>query len=300
MRIRAGALSLFIAAGALAPAVAPASSACAAEGEFRAGLVVDTGRGSEPLSMCVDLEGEEQVTGIELIKLANKQHGLAYQFGYGGGAVCQLANVPEENPPDDCFEGTDKFWAYWRGDGSGGWATSQQGAGSTIVESGDVDGWSFGEGKTADTHPKPRNRKDGSRFTFESICPDIDDPKEMDEKEEPGKEDGGEKSGDGSGIGNLPNVENRPEDAKTPGPVVTPDPLPDDRLLDSAPDISELELAATPSAPPSELPAGATSARADAESQLPVAGALALVATIAMALIAVFVVRKRTPAPPEE
>ena len=299
MKIRAGALSLFIAAGALAPAVAPASSACAAEGEFRAGLVVDTGRGNEPLSMCVDLGDDKQVTGIELIKLASKQYGLQYQLGYGGDAVCQLANVPDGDPPEDCFDGADEFWGYWRGDGSGGWETSQQGAGSTIVESGDVDGWSYGPGKSAETHAKPRNRKDGSRYTFESICPSIDELEEKDPETPPeDKENDGRETG-GIDIPNLPNTGSEPKDEKTPDPLPTPEPEPDDRLIDSAPDVSELEVAPSPSPTSSELPAGATSARSEAENQLPFAGALAVLATIAMALIAVFLIRKRSSTGPE-
>lgn len=300
MRIRAGALSLFIAAGALAPAVVPASSACAAEAEPRAALIVDTGRG-KPLEMCVAL-GEPKVTGIELIELASDQYDLQYRLGYGGRGVCQLANVPKETPSEECFEDRDSFWGYWRGDGSGGWEWSGSGGGGTVVEDGDVEGWAYGTGRDGDTHQEPGPRSNGDPYTFESVCLPIDEPAEeegnkegepADEKEE------GSKAG-GGGFGNLPNVGNQPKAEKTPSPVVTPEPEPDNRLLDSAPDISELELAATPSAPPTELPAGATSARSDAESQLPVGGALALVATIAMALIAVVLIRKRTPASPEE
>lgn len=300
MKFRSGALALFVAAGALAPAVAPASFACAAEGEFRAGLVVDTGRRAEPLSMCVDLGNEKRVTGIELIELANEQYGLQYQLGYGGDAVCQLANVPAEDPPEDCFEGADEFWGYWNGDGSGGWVTSQQGAGSAIVESGDVDGWSYGPGKTAETHAKPRNRKDGSRYTFDSICLAIEEPEDKDPNQPSEDKKNDDNETGGIDIPNIPNIGSQPKAEKTPGPLPTLEPEPDERLIDSAPDMSELELASSPSPSSSELPVGATSARPEAENQLPLAGTLAVLATLAMALIAFFLVRKRSPAAPED
>ena len=305
MKIRAGALSLFIAAGALAPAVAPATSACAAESEgARAALVIDTGRGDEPHALCVDLEGKSEVTGTKLIELTGDQYDLQYQFGYGGRAVCQLANVPRETPSEDCFEdkdsNSDYFWGYWIGDGSGGWNTSPQGPASTVVEDGDVQGWSYGPGQNAQTHPKPRNRADGSDYTFESICAPIEEPEEKGSDSPPEDKENDDNENGGIDIPTLPNTGPDPTDEKTPGPLPTPEPEPDERLIDSAPDISELEVAPTPSPTSSELPAAATSASSEAENQLPFAGALAVLATIAMALIAVHLVRKRSPAAPED
>ena len=300
MRMRSWLIAVAITAGAFAPAAAPASSACAAEAGPRAALVVDTGKGKEPISMCVDLTGYEAVSGIDLIEIANEQYDLQYQLGYGGQAVCQLANVPEVTPSQECFEDSAYFWGYWRGDGSGGWTWSGTGAASTRVEDGDVEGWSWGTGRDGTTHPQPRPRKDGTRFTFDSVCAPNDEPKKKDS--DTPTDDKKKKKGGGIDIPDLPGVGSRPKDEKTPGSSPTPEPEPDERLIDSAPDLSELELAPTPSPSASELPAGATSAESKSEldDQPPIAGVLALLATMAMALIAVYLIRKRSPPAPEE
>ena len=300
MKMRSWLLAVAVAAGALAPAAGPAAIACAAETP-RAALVVDTGTG-RVLEMCVKLN-EPEVSGIDFIKLANKQFDLQYRLGYGGKGVCQLANVPSETPSEQCFEDSNSFWGYWRGDGSGGWSWSSQGADSTQVADGSIEGWSYGPRNADGTNERPRPRSNGDPYTFDSVCLPNDDPAEGDDKKEDEPADqkkDEEKGGAGHGFGNFPNFKAKPKEEKTPDPAVTPKSEPDDRLLDSAPDVSELELAPTPAGSPSELPAGATSERVDTENDLPLAGALALAATIAMALIAVYLVRRRTPVPPEE
>ncbi len=150
----------------LFPVVGVAPAACAAEGGS-AVLVVDTGDAEQRL--CVALP-EDEVTGLELIVLANEQHGLTYKFGFGGEAVCMLADVGPTG--DDCFEDYPDFWGYWRGDGSGGWSWSSSGAGSTTVTDGDVEGWSWGSGNDGSSHPQP------PATTFASVCGEVaeDDP----------------------------------------------------------------------------------------------------------------------------
>lgn len=155
-RLRALAAAALLAA-ALAPALG-AGTACAGEGGSAA-LVIDTGE--RVLRLCVGLP-ERAVSGIELIELAADQHGLAYSLGYGGGAVCSLAGVGPTG--SDCFADYPRFWGYWRGDGEGGWTWSNVGAGSTVVEVGDVEGWSWGEGNDGETHPQP------PAVRFEQVC----------------------------------------------------------------------------------------------------------------------------------
>ena len=145
------------------PIAAPAGPACAADGPS-AVLVVDTG--SDELRYCVAL-GDDEVSGIELIALASEQHGLDYRLGYGGDAVCMLAGVGTEG--DDCFDDYPNFWAYWRGDGSGGWSYSGTGAGDTSVADGDVEGWSWGTGNDGESHQKP------PATTATSVCGGTDD-----------------------------------------------------------------------------------------------------------------------------
>jgi hypothetical protein len=147
--------ALFVGA-ALPGAYAPA--ACASE-QHHAALVVDTGDAT--YSYCVALT-DDSVSGLELIQLANEQHGLQYRLGDGGQAVCMLANVGAEG--DDCFGEYPDFWGYWRGDGSSGWTWSSVGAGSTVVEEGDVEGWSWGRGQDGSTHPPPPTTR------FEDVC----------------------------------------------------------------------------------------------------------------------------------
>ena len=185
-------------AGAV-PQVFGATAACAGTGE-RAALVVDTGQNT--FSYCVSLP-DDSVSGLELIELANDQHGLQYRFGDGGQAVCMLANVGAEG--DDCFGKYPDFWGFWRGDGNGGWTWSSVGAGSTLVRDGDVQGWSWGSGQDGSTHPKPPPTR------FDDVCK----PAPVRTEEDPGQEpkQGSESSsssatsdggGDGTGSRNVP------------------------------------------------------------------------------------------------
>jgi hypothetical protein len=179
------------------------SAACAGEG-LDATLVVDTG--SSEQFLCVALDAES-VSGIHLIELASEQHGLSYSLGYGGQAVCMLAGVGSSE--EECFEGGEPFWGYWRSNGSG-WSWSGSGAGSTVVEDGDVEGWSWGTGNDGASHQAPT-------FTsHEKVCgPEGSSSKKGGDDEEggardpggtsdparPRKENGGAARGDGPGSG---------------------------------------------------------------------------------------------------
>jgi hypothetical protein len=183
MKLRASLLSAALLVGAL-PVALSTSVACAAESPHAA-LVVDTG-GSE-VALCVELP-DESVSGTDLIRLAGEQHGLQYTFGYGGEAVCKLADVGPEG--DDCFADYPNFWGYWHGDGSGGWTWSSTGAGSTTVEAGDVEGWSWGSGQDGSSHQQP------PEITFEAVC---GVPEEPGGETEPDKASMTDDDGDGGG-----------------------------------------------------------------------------------------------------
>ena len=156
MKLRSFAVAVALAAGVV-PAVAP-QSACAADGAH-AVLVVDTEQPGGQYRYCVELP-DGSASGIELIQLAGDQHGLQYRLGFGGQAVCQLAGVGAES--DDCFERYPEFWGYWRGNDDGEWTWSEQGAGSTIVRDGDVQGWSWSAGNDGSTHAQPPSTRFGS------------------------------------------------------------------------------------------------------------------------------------------
>ena len=140
-------------------------SACASTG-MRAALVVDPGEEGDPYRFCVQLP-DESVSGIELIQLAGEQHGLTYELGNGGQSVCMLAGVGSSSG-NECFGEYPDFWGYWRGD-DGSWEWSGTGAGSTVVEAGDVEGWSWGRGQDGSTHPAPPPTR------FDSVCTVVDE-----------------------------------------------------------------------------------------------------------------------------
>lgn len=183
MKLRASLVSAALLIGAL-PVVLGASLVCAAESPHAA-LVVDTG--DSEIALCVELP-DESVSGIDLIRLAGEQHDLQYTLGYGGEAVCKLAGVGPEG--DDCFADYPNFWGFWRGDGDGGWTWSSTGAGSTTVEAGDIQGWSWGSGQDGSSHQPP------PEVTFEAVC---GAPAEPGGETEPDKASMTDEDGDGGG-----------------------------------------------------------------------------------------------------
>jgi hypothetical protein len=161
-------LVLALTLGGLAPMLVAPAPACATSGESAA-LVVDTG--GRATRYCVAMD-EARLNGIELIQLAAQQYGLDYRLGYGGAAVCRLDHVGIEG--GECFTDSDAFWGYWRGTG-GGWSWSSTGAASTVVEPGDVEGWSWGTGRDGSTHPPPPPTSYASACGGPSPSPDPGD-----------------------------------------------------------------------------------------------------------------------------
>jgi hypothetical protein len=186
-------LALFV--GSAWPIAAAPAPACAAPGPS-AVLVVDTGE--QVLRYCVELDAPE-VTGIRLIQLAGRQHGLTYRLGFGGQAVCMLAGVGPVS--GDCFGSYPSFWGYWRGTGDGGWSWATTGAGTTRVGPGDVEGWSWGTGDGPTSHPSPPPTRAGD------VCPPpspAPPPTGGDDAAGPGGPGaGGGSGGAGSGSGNA-------------------------------------------------------------------------------------------------
>jgi hypothetical protein len=134
----------------VAPAASGTSIACATEASRpHAGLAIDNGQGVT--TYCVGLDADS-VTGVRLVELAAAQYGLTYRFGSGGQAVCQLEGVGPKG--DDCFSKYPKYWGYWHARGNG-WKWAQTGPGDARISDGDMDGWTWGTGDTAGTHPSP-------------------------------------------------------------------------------------------------------------------------------------------------
>jgi hypothetical protein len=183
--------------------------ACAASPDSAA-LVVDTG--GRATRYCVAMDAA-RVSGIDLIELAAKQYGLDYRLGYGGAAVCRLDHVGIDG--GECFTDSDEFWGYWRGTG-GGWSWSSTGAASTVVEPGDVEGWSWGTGRDGSSHRAP------PATSYESACGDSS-PSPHPSGSSGGGDGGGgggdPSAGTGGGEGDAATL---PREGATSGPAAEP------------------------------------------------------------------------------
>ena len=285
MKFRSLVLSIAVATAALWP-VAVAPAACAGEAP-RAALVVDTGE--TVLNLCVSLP-DDSVSGIDLIKLAAKQHGLAYKLGFGGAAVCHLAGVGPTG--DDCFEGDPDFWGYWRGNASGGWTWASTGAGSTTVTDGSVEGWAWGSGTGPETHPAPpvtryadvcaRVEPGGSKDGGSDREPAAPDEPEL--KPAPGAgatvpgDDGSRANRSGAGGEEQPGKMRRPKPRATPAPSPTSSPS---------------ELGPAPTSSSSDLGPAQLASDSDGSGP-PASGIVALIGTAAILGGGAIVARRRT------
>lgn len=285
MRVRS-AFACLLLAGALTPVGFATQAACASETGRRAVLVVDLGDEGDVYRYCVALPGQD-VSGLDLIELAGAQHGLTYEFGEGGRAVCMLAGVGASS--DDCFGRYPYFWGYWKGDGSGGWSWSSTGAGSTLVQDGDVQGWSWGRGDNASSHPPP------PATDFDSVCPPVarKEPKpapepERDQREQ--KASGREPVRSGAGPAAAPTAVPAKE-ASPPARVrrkaERPKPKPDRSRRPAAPTVT--------SAPPERDGDVSAAARAtrDERSGVSVAAVAAIAVTVALVALATLIMRRR-------
>lgn len=219
-KLRSLTIALALAFGTTVPLVA-AGAACASTANSAA-LVVDTG--GSVITYCVEIPSGG-TDGIGLIKLASQQYSLSYNLGYGGQAVCQLNGVGASGG-GDCLE-TEKpyFWGYWIGNGGGGWNWSSVGAGSTSVDPGDIQGWSWGKGTDSSSHPSPPS------LEYEDVCK-IKDDNDGGGGGNPnggggggGKDDADDDATGGGGGGKKSDDTTNPEDTKRTGddPKRSPD-----------------------------------------------------------------------------
>lgn len=255
--------------------------------------------------MCVELDAAE-VSGRHFIELAAQQHPQVNQYEFGENAeraLCMLADIGTTD--ESCLDGG-PYWGYWRSDGSG-WYSSRESFVDTRVGDGDLEGWSWANGYSRPSHPSfkrvcgydPHEQSpDGPREGGEDpVNPDPSDSPETDDTDVSGiggSDGGGTPSGPSD---SKPGPD--PKKSRIPGDFPSAEPEPNERLIDSAPDESELTVAPTPETVETELPPSATTAGNEPE-EFPLAGALALIATFAMAGVAVLLVRKRAPVQPKE
>ena len=128
----------------------------------RAALVIRHGEG-RVVSACVSFD-EPSISGIELLRRSGLE--LVTQGGGIGAAVCKLDGEGCDYPTEDCFCRRDGpltvYWAYSRLR-DGRWSFSPQGASSTRVQPGDVEGWAWGTG-SANSGAQP------PVLAFEQVC----------------------------------------------------------------------------------------------------------------------------------
>jgi hypothetical protein len=122
-----------------------AASAARAQGDSRAGLVVQFGDGSVQTA-CVRFS-EEQISGVELLERSGLP--VITQSGGIGAAVCKIGPDGCNYPAEGCFCKRDGarsiYWAFYTRSGDA-WAFSNLGAANTAVRDGAVHGWAWGLG----------------------------------------------------------------------------------------------------------------------------------------------------------
>lgn len=142
-----------------AVSVAGAPRALAADdGWNRAVVVVDTGDGVK--SACVRFRAAS-ITGVELLRTGRMDPEVR-SFSGNGAAVCKLCGVGC-NAGNQCLTcQSPKYWQYHQAPaGSSGYTYAQNGAGTSDVRDGDVEGWSW----SAEKDPPPF-------LTVASVCSD--------------------------------------------------------------------------------------------------------------------------------
>ncbi len=101
----------------------------------RADLVVDFGDGRVTARRLALAPG---MTGLGLLQ------GADLALIQSGGAVCAMGGTG--CPAADCFCHSDRYWAYFQGDGAGGWSYANEGPAQHLLAAGDVEGWAWGAG----------------------------------------------------------------------------------------------------------------------------------------------------------
>lgn len=162
----AAAAVVFLTVGALRQAVAsyPPNIPPQQSGEMnRAAVVVDFGNG-QTRQKCVEFP-EEEISGLELLERSGLQ--LSVDPGNPiGVAVCKIGGEGCSYPNESCFckcQGASCFvWSHWQRNGDE-WAFADPAASKTNIRDGDMEGWAWGDGNSAQANPPPLRN-------FEQVC----------------------------------------------------------------------------------------------------------------------------------
>jgi len=79
---------------------------------------------------------------------------LTYAQGNGAGALCRIDGVPGSNPCTS-MPPANAYWSYWHAKPGGSWGYASTGGGAYDPAPGSVEGWRFGDGKTAPSTKPP-------------------------------------------------------------------------------------------------------------------------------------------------
>lgn len=120
-----------------------------AQSLHHAALVVDFGDGR--VLVRVVPFAEETISGVDLLRRSGLDVAIMENLG-GGAALCAVEGVGCPPTPQDCFcqcrGGTCRYWSYFHLQG-GAWTYAGTGAAGRALRDGDVDGWVWGDGRTA-------------------------------------------------------------------------------------------------------------------------------------------------------
>lgn len=114
-----------------------------------AALIVDFGDGR--VVVRVVSFAEETISGVDLLQRSGLDVAIMSNLG-GGAALCAVEGVGCPPTPQDCFcqcRGADcRYWSYFHLQG-GAWVYAGMGAAGRFLGDGDVDGWVWGDGRSA-------------------------------------------------------------------------------------------------------------------------------------------------------
>lgn len=141
-RLSAALAALVLCATAGTVIAAPAAQAASCREGGGVTVVVDFGGGVQ--TSCAN---GDPGSGLDALNSAG--------FGYtrnSTGLVCQINSTPG-NCPDP--PPTDRYWSYWHGTPGGSWSYSPKGPGSYNPAPGTVEGWVYGNGRSAPSISPP-------------------------------------------------------------------------------------------------------------------------------------------------
>jgi hypothetical protein len=144
---------LAVVAGAVLAAPAAPSQAAPAQASACSGVtvVVDfASLGGGDQSRCSPGDPE---SGVAALRGAGFEPTRAAQEA--GYFVCRIDGKPADDP---CQRASpeDAYWSYWRAQPGGSWTFSNEGAGTSDPDPGDVEGWAFGAGDPPSASPPAR------------------------------------------------------------------------------------------------------------------------------------------------